>query len=304
MLLLGLTTQVLADDTLMLQVSEPKSPTNDQDFHVTFVVLDTVGGRDINVACIKEGSGVFYSTTLAAGGNTGSCPITAALVDKKGDYTITVNATAGASSDTKSVSFSYNNENPGDPRDYQKNKIGGCTYEIKFKTADDNGRTTKVEVYRSTDTSFKADNGSRVAEIGVGSNTEKVQTNDVPDCNKTYYYAIRSFSNAGGGSGIVGDKEIKIVETDEIITGTNTQTGMVTQAIPVTQSKVLGIGKGGETGKILGTETSTNSASLAGEIQANGGTTQAAKTGINWSAVFWLSAIGAVAIWGWRRLVR
>lgn len=307
LLLLILKTQAYADNVLMIRLEEPKSPTNDQDFPITFVVLDTQGGRNIHVICEEqyegEGFNQFYATDLL-GGNTGTCQINSGIVDKKGNYTVRVTATAGSNNSTAATSFYYTNESPETPRDYSKNKIGECTYEIKFKTADDNGRTNKVEVYRSTETSFKADNGSRVAEISIGSNTEKTITNDVPDCKKTYYYAVRAFGNAGNGSGIVGDKEIKIIETET--TDTSVTTTANAQAIPVGRGSILGISGGGsDTGKILGVEEASGSgATPAGELLTDGDGAASETGGIKWGTVAVLSAIGAVLIWGWRRLNR
>lgn len=291
--------QVVASDNLLIRLEQPKSPTNDQDFPITFVVLDTVGGRNINVVCEKqyeaEAISQFYTTNISASGNTGTCPLTSAIVSKKGNYKITVRATADADTSSETVVFDYNSDSPDTPKDYSKNKVGDCKFEIKFKTADDGGRTSKVEIYRSDMTSFKADNGSRITEIGVGSNTEKSYQDTVPECNKTYYYAIRAFGNSGNGSGLAGDKEVKIIEETSNETLTDT-TGAI--ALTGRSGSVLGITKpatGEGQGEVLGVAESTQSATQSTDM------TDAAKSEAK-SKTKWLIAglafvLGAGLVW-------
>ncbi len=250
---------------LVIRLEEPKTPTNQNDFPITFVVLDLVGGRNISVVCNKQYEGgattTYDSHTLSAGGNTDSCHVTSDVIKDKGSYLFSVIATAGSDSTSDAVTVIYNNDSPGDPRNYSKNKISGCTYEIKFTSAEDNGKTVKVEVYRSTDTSFTADNGSRVAEEWMGSNTDRTIHNDVPDCNKTYYYAVRAFSGSGAGSGLVGDQEIKWINST---TTTSTTQAGGQGAIPVRRGTISGIEENvkdaspatsaSESGTILGQE--------------------------------------------------
>src|SRR6185369_9485240 len=90
---------------------------------------------------------------------------------------------------------------------YSKDKITACEYKIHFRSADDAGKTVKVEVYRSENKSFSADAGSRVGTVATGSNTDNDFTQSVPDCNKVYYYAVRAFDSGGNGSGVTGDSE-------------------------------------------------------------------------------------------------
>ncbi len=175
---------------LTVRLEEPKSPLNRTDLPVTFVVLDIVGGRPISVVCEKrfETDGAFSQLgavqSITQGGNTGTCSFDSSVISKKGTYHLKVTATAGADTSTDSISFVYNDEYPGDPRDYSKTKTDPCLYKIHFKTADDSGKTAKVEVYRSSDTSFTADSGSRVSTITIGSNTEYTMSIPFPIATK------------------------------------------------------------------------------------------------------------------------
>ncbi len=264
-IILGVVLPVQAASNLAIRLEEPKTPTNDSDFPVTFVVLDMVGGRDVTVSCYRqyEGGPVGSFDTahvMSANGNTGTCHVTSQVFSAGGTYTLTATAVAGADTASDSVTVTYNTDHPGDPRDYSKNRVDSCHYSIHFKTADDGGKTAKVEVYRSDSTDFTADEGHRVAEIGIGSNTQKDITDTIPDCNKNYYYALRAFNTAGNGSGIVGDEEIKSIEKSSSTTTTTTSTTRQ-GAIPVSQGQILGVenatspaspSPASEAGKVLG----------------------------------------------------
>lgn len=239
-------------------LTTPKSPTNQNSFGVGFVTLDVLN-RPVSVKCFKkgplDGGFVQFGSTinLIAGGNSGNCELTSAQFNGDGNYDLKVEATAGSDTAIDQVSFTYDTSGPGDPRDYNKTKPGSCTYNIHFKTAPDSGATVKVEVYRSENTSFNTDGGTRVGTVMAGSDELHDFPDTVPNCDRTYYYATRAFDSAGNGSGVVGDS---VTVTTTVVSPTVTQQ---TGAIPVS-----GIGN------VLGTATS--------EGEASGGQTLGAET--------------------------
>lgn len=239
---LALATAVYA--AVSIRLEDPKSPTNQNTFDINFVTLDTAG-NPITVKCFKKGpsDGGFSQfgsdINLAAGGNTGNCSVTGSILNADGTYQFQVTAQAGADSATSStVSVEYKTGGPDTPTNYSKEQVSSCVWRIKFRTANDGGKTVKVELYRSDNTSFNADSGTRVGSLSIGSNTEGEINNTVGDCNKTWYFAIRAFDSAGNGSGVVGDSVVKVTTT------TPTET-VTTGAIPVT-------GVAGAGGQILG----------------------------------------------------
>lgn len=246
---LTLTNQVLAAN-LSVRLEQPKSPTNQNTFGINFVALD-IQNRAITVECFKKGPGDSAFTqfgadiNLIAGGNTGNCGVTSSIVSAEGTYQFYVTATAGAEPvDSSIISVDYKTSGPGTPTNYSKEKVSDCDYKIKFRTADDGGKTVKVDIYRSENLSFGADVGNRVAIIAIGSNQDGSFDNFVPDCSKSYYYAIRAFDNVGNGSGVVGDSVTKTVTTNVVITPTP---GGETAAIPAG-----GTALAGSEGQILG----------------------------------------------------
>ncbi len=248
-----LTTSVYAAN-LSVRIEEPKTPTNQSTFKINFVAMD-ISGRSITVQCFKKGpsDGSFtqYGSdiNLSAGGNTGNCEVSSSIISGEGSYQFYVKANVTGPAETiqsSTVTVEYKSSAPDTPGDYKKELQGSCQYKISFKTAND-GKTSRVEVYRSDQTSFTADSGTRVGTVGIGPNLEGSFTDTLPDCGKTFYYVIRAFDGAGNGSGVTGDSVTKVIITS---TTTTTETPVPTSggAIPVSSSSV------GE-GQVLGQGT-------------------------------------------------
>jgi hypothetical protein len=284
-----LTTSVFAADTLSLQVNQPKSPTNQRAFYLSFVSLD-ISGRTISVECAKKGPGeggftpVGPAVSLPAGGGSGSCYIPENQVNTAGNYEYRVTAAAGGDSKSAVVVLTYSNNNPSAPSDYRKEELNDCDYRISFRTGDG---TDRIEVYRSDSTSFSADSGTRVAGLNIGSNQNGQITNSVPNCQKTYYFAIRAFNSAGNASDIVGDREIYTVIV-------NPTTVIQHGPIPVTTGTVKPqvLGEETDTGTISG-ETLGPTPEVAGTADASG---SLSLTGILKSPVTWLVALGLAVL--------
>lgn len=249
---------------ISVRVAQPKSPTNQNDFPISFVTLDTLN-RTVTVTCFKKGptdaSYVQFGSdqVFTGGGNSGTCTTGSGVVNTEGTYSFKVTAAAGSDTAEESVSVNYTTSGPGDVRDYNKSQLNSCQYGIHFKTADDAGKTVKVEVYRSQSVPFTADSGSRTQTVTAGSNEAHDVTDTVPDCTKQWYFAVRAFDTAGNGSALIGDN----VTTITVIT----PTGSAAQgAIPVssTNGNILGVstrgatgasGTSGETGQVEGLST-------------------------------------------------
>ncbi len=226
------TNNIYALDSLSVRLEQPKSPTNLNDLKLTFVALD-LNNNAITIKCFKKGPSGDYSQFgpdihLDAPGNTSQCQTNSSILSSEGTYNFYVTANGEQSN---IVSLDYKTSGPGTPSDYRKEWINNCNYKIHFKTADDGGKTVKVELYRADITNFILDNGSRVASVSIGSNQESTMTNTVPDCSKSYYYVLRAFDDAGNGSGTIGDT-VTITKTSTTIGTTTTTTG----AIPVTNA--------------------------------------------------------------------
>lgn len=267
--------RVYAAKNVSIRIQQPKSPINQNNFNISFVVLDLLG-RTVTVKCFQKGpsDGGFsqfgVSQTYANGGNSGNCAVDSAVInDGEGSYTFRVEASAGDGTgdnfDDEATSVTYDTSGPGDLKDYSKNKSNACEYTIHFKTANDSGATVKAELYRADAVPFNADNGSRIQVISIGSDEAKNVTDTPPDCSKTYYYAVRAFDAAGNGSALIGDN----VSTVTVIN----PTGSPAQgAIPVSGGANAG-------GSVLGQASVIGSMGATGSAdgQALGDTTPSAE---------------------------
>lgn len=238
--------QVEAAD-LSVRLEQPKSPTNQDTFRLTFTTLD-IQNRPMTVKCYKKASGEAsfsqfgLDINLSAGGTTGNCEVTSSVVNTKGTYEFYVAAQAGSDQVSSStVSVDFDNTSPDTPKDYRKEKHSSCQYTILFKTADDAGKTAKVEIYRSDKTEFEVNSTTRVGSVNIGSNQEGSFIDTVPDCNKEYFYVIRAFSSVGNGSGIIGDSVVTKVATTTV--SPTPGAGGVLGAVPVAAGGVLPAGE-------------------------------------------------------------
>ncbi|MFW5703303.1 MAG: hypothetical protein ACOCXQ_00520 [Patescibacteria group bacterium] len=199
-----------------VRVERPVSPTNNANFNIGFVALDRQG-RSITATCMVQTPGSagytsFATYSLKAGGDSGNCPVSSSIISDPGTYQFQVVTTAGAQTDySEVVTVDYRKvDAPGTPTAYNKKKED-CSYRISFKTAKDDGRTSRVEIYRSRSTSFTAEDATRVEVISAGSDEDVSVLNSVPDCGDTYYYAARAFNEFNDGSGIVADREVRVI---------------------------------------------------------------------------------------------
>lgn len=250
--------QVFAANPLHARISAPYSPTNQTDLSINVVVLDQNQSPSISVQCFWRKSGGPWNalgavhTVTPGGNNTANCKTSSNEIHDDGTYDFYASVTDGTNGmDTQVVSVNFTRSGPGTPTNYSKDKTTSCNYKISFRTADDGGKTVKVEVYRSTNTSFSADSGTKIGQVSIGSNTDGSYNDNVPDCNATYYYAVRAFDSAGNGSGVVGDSQTVTVTT------TTTGAAGAAGAIPAgTGGNILGIGtpdgSTGASGAILG----------------------------------------------------
>lgn len=252
------------DGELSIRIEQPKSPTNQDNFNLIFVTLD-IQEQPITVKCFKKGpsDGGFSqfgaNIAVSAGGNTGNCPVNSSIINTNGTYQFYASATTVSdTADSTIDSVDFNTSGPGTPSEFSKDRISSCQYKISYKTADDSGKTVKVELYRSDNQTFNADYGTRVDTHTLGSNTTDSFTNSIPDCNKTYFYVLRAFDSSGNGSGLVGDALVTV-----------TTSSTTTSTTPETGGAIL-VGQG--TGEILGkksqdiTSTSTDEGKL-GEVK-------------------------------------
>lgn len=236
-----------ANSDLFIALESPASPNNQSKFDLAFTALDMLN-RPMVVKCFKinpDNSEVQLggNINLKAGGNSGNCSLESSPLSENGkNYRFyAVASSEGDTYKSEVVSVDYNTDLPGVPTDYSKEKEGGCRFKLSFRASND-GKTKVIRIYRSEQNKFNADGHTQIGEVGIdpgqwGSFTDV----NVPDCNKTYYYAIRAFDGANNGSGLVGDSNTIVTTvtstTTTTVEGSTTET---TGAIRVTDSNIPG----------------------------------------------------------------
>jgi|WetSurMetagenome_2_1015567.scaffolds.fasta_scaffold18950_2 hypothetical protein len=230
-----------------VRLEQPQAKTYRNTFDITFVALDTQDSL-VSVQCYKKGpsdSGfVSFGSAigLSEGGNTDVCQVNSGVINTNGTYQFYVVAAGSSTVTSNTISIEHSDAIPAAPEAYSKTKPDNCTYKITFRTAND-GKTVKVNLYRSTDSYFTLDSGHQVNSTNIGSDTEGSLTDNIsPNCNTSYYYAIRAFDTFGNGSDLRGDSNVTTTTVD------NPQTE-VQGAIPAEA----------QSGNIDGTQTEENS---------------------------------------------
>lgn len=214
---------VFAFSNLAVKISEPKSPTNQKSFSLSFVVLD-VQNRDLVAKCFvkKPGNSDFIqfdsTKSILSGGNSGVCNVSSSDLNSVGNFEFFVLIeTLSESVKSNIVSVNFDDQRPEKIVFYQKNlQADSCSYEIKFKTANDN-QTNKVVLYRLTDENIIINNDTKIIEKAMSPNQEGSIFTSIPDCNKNYYFFLRAFDNANNGSELVGDTILDNDKSKEVI---------------------------------------------------------------------------------------
>lgn len=227
---------ITPDPDLVVRLEKPANFFNEP-FEITFVAMDTKGGRDLTVTCYMDGpsSGAHsYDTVLPAdlkqGGDTDKCEVEGADLEGNGTYQFWAELSAagggGAVTSGVPVTTSYDNDAPDKPKYIEVDRKSDCKYEIELKTAND-GQTAYVEVYMSDDKEFTAGPGSRIRTIDpLGPDEKYTFTEEVAgeDCGHRQYFAVRAFDLAGNGSDVEAEEithtEYKTIykdETEEIV---------------------------------------------------------------------------------------
>lgn len=279
----GLLPQPAGAASLSVEIETPEAVTNTPHIKIGFVTLDVLA-RSLTVECYKDSDVTpFASYTLASafGGNSGDCQVDGTVMPIDTAYEFYVKAIAsgegGESVESNHVSVTLSSATPGTPYNYNRDDAS-CQNVITFTTADDGGKTVKVELYRSLSTTFTADASTKVAEQAIGSNASGSFVEAAPGCSNDSYYVLRAVTGNGNGSGFVGDKDVNVDTHTVIKNKTTTVTlagGTSAGAIPVSGGSDVSEGQvegatttnpdneavtpaGTEPGSVLGETTEAN----------------------------------------------
>ncbi|MGI6423584.1 MAG: choice-of-anchor K domain-containing protein [Candidatus Dojkabacteria bacterium] len=203
----ALATEVLAEPYLDVKIEKPVTPTAKKSFNIDFTAQST-SGETPEVDCYKDA--VKFASFTA---NSGACPVT---VTESGTYSFYVVATAGGQTEqSETVTVVVDLTSPSPVTGYSKS--GNV---LTFTTAND-GRTSKVEIFRSDKSSFTANASTRLDTMNVSPNTTYTYTDGTAVAGNTYYYALRAVDAYGNVSTLVSDNVVIVVKEPATTTTTN-----------------------------------------------------------------------------------
>ena len=211
-----------------VRIEQPETKTNKNTFNIGYVVLDTEE-REIKVKCIEETYGTFDTHST----NSGSCKVDSSVVTGNGTYKfyVEVSTVSGAVEleKSKTVTVNVDLSKPQAVKEYSKTE-GACSYTLSFKSS-----TPKVQIFRSDNqVSFFANASTLITKphlTVIPNSTSTYIDNDLSDCTKTYYYAIRSIDDYNNVSTLITDD---IVTTVTAISPTTTTTSTPTTLTAIT----------------------------------------------------------------------
>ena len=216
------------DPYLIVRLEDPAGNYNEP-FQLTFVAMDTLGGRALTAKCYMDGPDSaahdFSTISINPGGDTKICDVTDGVLGDNGTYKFWVTLSAeGGDGPVKSeeVETDYDNDGPDKPKYIEVDRKSDCKYEITLKTAND-GQTSYVEVYMSDEKEFTAGPGSRIRTFTMGPDEKKTFTEEVggEKCAHRQYFAVRAFDSSDNGSDVEAEELVDVntvtINKEEII---------------------------------------------------------------------------------------
>lgn len=259
--------------SLSVKIETPETVTDTPNIKIGFVTLD-VEGRPLTVECYKDSDvAPFASYVLASafGGNSGDCQVDGTVMPTDATYEFYVKAIASGEGnetvESNHVSVTLASATPGTPYNYDRSDAS-CQNVITFTTADDGGKTVKVELYRSLSTTFVADASTKVDEVAIGSNANGSFAEAAPGCSNDSYYVLRAVASNGNGSGFVGDKDVN-VDTHTVTKNKTTTVTLAGSSTSGTGAIPVSGGSGVSEGQVEGAATTNPETETAATEEAD-----------------------------------
>jgi len=228
------TGKVLAGD-LSIILNEPPSMENTTDFQLFYTAIETDQlPVKVNLYIQKDGDSWRQTIDKDKTDYAGKFQLRGEdFYYGEGKYNFYAHVDSSSGLDSNTVSLTLDTTAPGKVSDYHKERISDTNYRLYFKCPTDTD-FEKVYIYRSKDTSFTADAGTRVSEIGCAPGESK--TTDIGgDVNVDYYFALRALDHAGNASEVVTDAPGTVIAGQ--VAGASTGTGTKGKVVLLPEEK-------------------------------------------------------------------
>ena len=194
------------DEKLKITLTDLPDYKKTSEFRVYYTYFDTKGlTATVNLFIEKDGDGFRQTVDRDKTAVSGYFEVKVAdLYAGQGKYNFYASAvTTGLTVNSGTVSIVLDQDPPGNVVDYHKERLSATDYKLYWKCPSDDD-LEKTYIYRSTETSFIADSGTRVQSVSCSKDESKT-TIVVGDADKDYYFALRAVDRAGNASGVVTD---------------------------------------------------------------------------------------------------
>jgi len=259
---------------------------NTTEFRVYYTYFDTLGKTaNVNLFIEKDGNGFRQTLERDKTAVSGYFEVkNADIYDGQGKYNFYASAvTETMTKNSGTISTTIDQNAPGNVTDYRKERVNANDFKLYWKCPSDED-VEKTYIYRSKDTSFTADSGTRVQEVSCNKEESKT-TIVVGDANVDYYFALRAIDHAGNASGVVTDAPGTVIAGQ--VAGAATEAGEGTVEILPKE-----VGQGGEEVE----EGATEEGELDGGTSSEAGEVMGEKTSaFNKKYIYVLLILGLLA---------
>ena len=261
------------EEKLVVTLTDIPGYKNTTEFRVYYTYFDTLGKTaNVNLFIEKDGNGFRQTIERDKTAVSGYFEVkNADIYDGQGKYNFYASAvTDSLTINSGTISTTIDQNAPGSVTDYRKERVNANDFKLYWKCPSDED-VEKTYIYRSKDTSFTADSGTRIQEVSCNKEESKT-TVVVGDANVDYYFALRAIDHAGNASGVVTDAPGTVIagavagaSTQAGTGGTTGKEGKVVilpneeEPTPATEEGQLGGGTSSESGEVKGEETAKKS---------------------------------------------
>ena len=194
------------EEQLKITLTALPDSRNTTEFRVYYTYFDTLSKTaNVNLFIEKDGQGFRQTQDRDKTAVSGYFEIkNSDIYNGQGKYNFYASAvTDGLSINSGTISTTIDQNAPSNVTDYRKERVSATDYKLYWKCPSDDD-VTQTYIYRSKDTSFTADSGTRVQEVACNKDESKT-TIVVGDANIDYYFALRAIDRADNASGVVTD---------------------------------------------------------------------------------------------------
>lgn len=206
-----------ADHLWKLEVSTPRSVTNDSRVTLDYTVLSTDNSEAVDLSLSVNGGSPVDTDDTDVGGGSGHL-----IADLPGDgtYTLTVNAVPAHDEPiVRTRTVTLDTTAPSAPEYFGFTRTDN-RYVVSFAAGDDN--TERIHLFSSNSPSFTADDSTRVGSVSASGERQQIAYTALDSDRR--FHAVVAVDSAGNVSNASGDPETTVLIIEETVPAPGTAT--------------------------------------------------------------------------------